>query len=430
MTKQANEIIEYKNEKFSLFGFPLDPYIENRGDVFFKPYSTANWRGYQGYWKLTDNKLFITNLESSNHSYESLFQTKNPILAEWFSGRIKFGFGNCHSNKSNFLPSIYDNYLMLTVENGIIKERKIIKTVEGGDQIYFGKYKGRYIQDLIKGKINKGSSDAIKNYIEDYLKFLSDPNFEELPLTPYIKINENEMGILKDGRNWGVKYFLTPNYVALSSQVFWTNSVEDEISSEISIFLEKILASSFGTFFKFRKKGVEMTVTSESSILLNPDLNYLNWALKNVETFVVPPDLLSQKFKLIKIKSFKINRLNSLVFEYLPVIEEFEYTFPVDIQEMNRNMFQKKYGLKYEKEINEYTYDLSNIELMDRFGFFLDENWQKKDYVRGNKFSDSFSEKKTYGKYSGTYAQDVEGLSDNYIDIVLDGQPDAYWNID
>lgn len=36
----------------------------------------------------------------------------------------------------------------------------------------------------------------------------------------------------------------------------------------------------------------------------------------------------------------------------------------------------------------------------------------------------------TYGKYAGSYAQDQEGLSDNFIDDVLDGFEDAYWNID
>ena len=36
----------------------------------------------------------------------------------------------------------------------------------------------------------------------------------------------------------------------------------------------------------------------------------------------------------------------------------------------------------------------------------------------------------TYDEYSGTYVQDVEGWSDQMIDDVLDGEPDAYWNID
>lgn len=34
------------------------------------------------------------------------------------------------------------------------------------------------------------------------------------------------------------------------------------------------------------------------------------------------------------------------------------------------------------------------------------------------------------GKYEGTYAQDIAGLSDDVIDDALDGDPEAYWNID
>lgn len=40
------------------------------------------------------------------------------------------------------------------------------------------------------------------------------------------------------------------------------------------------------------------------------------------------------------------------------------------------------------------------------------------------------AERPSYGKYAGTYAQDNEGLSDDFIDDVLDGCPEAYWNID
>ena len=54
--------------------------------------------------------------------------------------------------------------------------------------------------------------------------------------------------------------------------------------------------------------------------------------------------------------------------------------------------------------------------------------------MRGIKFhcySDKYlGEKKTYDDYNGTYVQDVMGWSDQDIDDALDGEPDAYWNID
>lgn len=41
-----------------------------------------------------------------------------------------------------------------------------------------------------------------------------------------------------------------------------------------------------------------------------------------------------------------------------------------------------------------------------------------------------YYEEATYNNYNGSYAQDVEGWSDQDIDEVFDGDPDAYWNID
>ncbi len=43
---------------------------------------------------------------------------------------------------------------------------------------------------------------------------------------------------------------------------------------------------------------------------------------------------------------------------------------------------------------------------------------------------DDYYERESYGRYAGSYAQDVAGLSDDFINDVLDGNPDAYWNID
>ena len=41
-----------------------------------------------------------------------------------------------------------------------------------------------------------------------------------------------------------------------------------------------------------------------------------------------------------------------------------------------------------------------------------------------------YEEEQTYDCYNGSYAQDVEGWSDQAIDEVFDGDTEAYWNID
>ena len=53
-----------------------------------------------------------------------------------------------------------------------------------------------------------------------------------------------------------------------------------------------------------------------------------------------------------------------------------------------------------------------------------------KNCENNNEGYDYFEEEKTYENYNGSYAQDVEAWSDQDIDDVFDGDPDAYWNID
>lgn len=43
---------------------------------------------------------------------------------------------------------------------------------------------------------------------------------------------------------------------------------------------------------------------------------------------------------------------------------------------------------------------------------------------------DYYEEEHTYERDNGSYAQDVEGWSDQDIYDVFDGDPEAYWNID
>ena len=55
----------------------------------------------------------------------------------------------------------------------------------------------------------------------------------------------------------------------------------------------------------------------------------------------------------------------------------------------------------------------------------------KPNYNDWDQDYDSYEmEESTYERYNGSYAQDVEGWSDQDIDDVFDGDPDAYWNID
>ena len=66
----------------------------------------------------------------------------------------------------------------------------------------------------------------------------------------------------------------------------------------------------------------------------------------------------------------------------------------------------------------------------------LEENFQFMEYGddednRIEEFYDYYKDSSpTYEKYAGSWAQDVEGYSDDDIDTIFDGDPSAYWNID
>ena len=114
----------------------------------------------------------------------------------------------------------------------------------------------------------------------------------------------------------------------------------------------------------------------------NPD--YVDWVVKNVNGRIcIIEDSAIQEMKLI--------------FPNLIITEEFERYRMMRIYE-------------YEGVIND-DYD-------DGYDDEYDDSYN------------SFSEKPTYGRYAGTYAQDEIGYSDDDIDTIFDGDPSAYWNID
>ena len=84
-------------------------------------------------------------------------------------------------------------------------------------------------------------------------------------------------------------------------------------------------------------------------------------------------------------------------------------------------------------EIKEIKPDFTITEegkqkLADKYSSWENEK-QQDDYDDSDDYDD-YDGRESYGQYAGSYAQDVEGLSDDFINDVLDGDPDAYWNSD
>lgn len=64
--------------------------------------------------------------------------------------------------------------------------------------------------------------------------------------------------------------------------------------------------------------------------------------------------------------------------------------------------------------------------------FVSDAEFYSSNRVERDSFDSEHSSGRVerYEKYAGTWAQDIEDLSDDFIDGAFGGEPDAYWNID
>lgn len=67
-------------------------------------------------------------------------------------------------------------------------------------------------------------------------------------------------------------------------------------------------------------------------------------------------------------------------------------------------------------------------ECRHRFVYFENDSYEDEDCFEENNYYER--ECDSYGRYAGSYAQDEMGYTDDEIDIIFDGDPSAYWNID
>lgn len=86
--------------------------------------------------------------------------------------------------------------------------------------------------------------------------------------------------------------------------------------------------------------------------------------------------------------------------------------------------------------IPEFSLSLNLLEEIHRLypSFILPLNLHKEqgesDFLEDDYEDYPLEEPSTYGRYAGSWAQRVERYSDDDIDTIFDGDPDAYWNID
>lgn len=380
---REKEKIEYRGDLYTLISYPLDSLFEIRKDIYLEIQDDSLQRGYKGFWKLENNCLYLISIESLNHTLFDIFKTNDPVLADWYSGTLEIGIHEFVFDEWNIK---YGFYLWMKLEKGLVIEKRIVdkhSQFELDDTLGFGKYKNNTLNEVLKGKVNISINhkSLFKDYISAVINFLLFKNFDENIYIPEYNFNKvhkislvsNEVAsYIEINQKPPFSYLLTENFLAIENKFKDFKNVT-KISEQFSKALEEILVSDF-RFMRLLMKNDNDKI-SECTSLINPDKKYIEWAIKNVDDFSVPPHTLINPMNEKCLRKFDIKRLNSSIFEYEPIIENCYDHFNQQLIQLNSEKFLKKWGLIFDEANNIYFHDTENTEIFNGYRYFLDESY-------------------------------------------------------
>lgn len=138
--------------------------------------------------------------------------------------------------------------------------------------------------------------------------------------------------------------------------------------------------------------------------------------------------ILKQTLKLRGILAeLEIDRDNPLLLAFIS--DENEWNFQYLYEKIQKELIDCKYYEREEisRKINSFIQGI----IQNKKLIAPDSRYGLEDYYDYD--DDDFDESydiETYGNNEDSYTQRIKHLRDNFIDDVLDGEPDAYWNID
>jgi hypothetical protein len=135
-----------------MFTTPLDTLPPERHRNFM-PTNSANWRRYSCLWEIREDRLYLTDIEGSictaaadpsapmqacegrhpepcqvREATVSDFSdgADGPVFADWYTGDLKVPRGKLVEYVHMGFASQYENYLMLTIAQGLLKGERIV----------------------------------------------------------------------------------------------------------------------------------------------------------------------------------------------------------------------------------------------------------------------------------------------------------------
>ena len=155
MTAQLPDLLLHNGSNCALLCNPLTAYFDKCPNQHrLAATSTMNWRGYVASWKITNDRLYLSDVDGQictrEHDVDQkpsswgpvghkgachkrrvgidyLFDTSTGnVFADWFSGELRVATGEMIEYQHSGYASKYDRYLIINVESGKVKNTKQI----------------------------------------------------------------------------------------------------------------------------------------------------------------------------------------------------------------------------------------------------------------------------------------------------------------
>ena len=132
MTAQIGEQIVLEGQRYAMCTEPLAEYFALGGQKpDFAINCTALWRGYIGTWEVTNDRLYLVDLEASLESgasctLETIFPGyPDQVFAHWYSGTLRIPDGGLLEYVHQGYGSQYERDLLLHISDGCLTGRRV-----------------------------------------------------------------------------------------------------------------------------------------------------------------------------------------------------------------------------------------------------------------------------------------------------------------
>ena len=169
-TSQVPDYLIIEKDTFKIFSNPLESYFEKdkRPKILDDWCSTACWRGYVAYWKLTNDSLFLVGLNScceknSKIDLKEVFPNRNPnqpIFADWVTDTLTSPSGKLLNYVHMGYGSTYERETDYIFEKGIFK------------------YKKEYLNSTVESEFK--NIDSLRTFFQEHINWSNVPKIDTL----------------------------------------------------------------------------------------------------------------------------------------------------------------------------------------------------------------------------------------------------------